>query len=308
MLRAGPAAPAESDPAAVPATSCESRRGVYGLAPAWSSAARAIARVEHERLDRDEMIDHGLARGAAVALRDRLHDAPMVLMRAGGASRRVDRLLATLPEQIHDRVHEAGDGAVVRRGADRRVKGRVLREPRPSGGDLARLVLEDALHLLHFLGRRAARGERGDGGLEHAARLEELADRFPLRGHHECQRADERVDRDLADERAFAGTDLDEPEALERPPRLAYGGAAHDELLGELALGRQPIAALEAPLGDELLDLPDDLLIDPRRLDRSKLDRMIVRSPRAGRAHHRLTDSPARGRGAVRGRATSRAP
>src|SRR5262249_55885056 len=105
MLRAWPAAPAESDPTAVPAPSCKSRQGAYGLAPAWSSAARALARVEHEGLDRDEMIEHRLACRAAVALRDRLHDTPMVLVRAGGAPRRVDRFLTALSEQIHDRVH-----------------------------------------------------------------------------------------------------------------------------------------------------------------------------------------------------------
>src|SRR5437763_642927 len=42
MLRAGPAAPAESDPGAVSATSRASRGGVYGFAPTWSSAC-AIA-------------------------------------------------------------------------------------------------------------------------------------------------------------------------------------------------------------------------------------------------------------------------
>jgi len=44
---------------------------------------------------------------------------------------------------------------------------------------------------------------------------------------------------------------------------------------------------LKPPFGDQLLDLPDDLLVDPRRLDRSKLDGVIVRSPAAGRAHRR---------------------
>src|SRR5439155_2532617 len=146
MLRAGPAAPAESDPAAIPATSRESRCGVYGHVPAWSStralAARTVlCRAEHESLDRDEMVEHRLSRGGAVAARDRLDDSSMVLMRARGPARRVERLLATLGEQIHDRVHEPRDRPIVRGRADRRVKRRVLREARSPGGDLSRLVL-----------------------------------------------------------------------------------------------------------------------------------------------------------------------
>src|SRR5439155_3077105 len=115
-------------------------------------------------------------------------------------------------------------------------------------------------------------------------------------------------DRHLADERPLARPDVDEPEALERPQRFPHGRAADDELLGELALGRYPVAALEASFGDQLLDLPNDLLVDPRRLDRSKLDGVIAWGPAAGRAHRRLRDSPARGRAGGSARATIRAP
>jgi len=53
----------------------------------------------------------------------------------------------------------------------------------------------------------------------------------------------------------------------QRAERFADGGAAHHELLGQVALGGKPVAGLEAALGDELLDLPDDLLVDAGGLD-----------------------------------------
>src|SRR5215831_6655930 len=101
MLRAELGVPAESGPAAIPATSCTSRRGVYGAAPARSSARAAAARAlrrrsEHERFHRDEVVEHRLACGVAVAARDCLHDAPVVLVRAAWPAGRVDGLLAAL--------------------------------------------------------------------------------------------------------------------------------------------------------------------------------------------------------------------
>src|SRR2546430_304437 len=103
------------------------------------------------------------------------------------------------------------------------------------------------------------------------------ADRLALRDHHERERLDQRLDRDLANERALARPDLDQAEALQPPQRLANRGATHDELLAEIALGREPVAALEPTLGDHLLDLANDLLVDPRRLDRGDLHRPLSR-------------------------------
>src|SRR5439155_3168769 len=318
MLRAGPAVPAESGPAAVRATSLQARCGVYGLASPWSSARASAAlralgrRSAHERLDRDEVVEHRLPRRAAVASGDRLDDPLMILVRARGPARRVEVFLAALCQEIHDRVHDARDRAVVGGGADRGVKGRVLGDAGPAGGDLPSLVVEDPLHLLDLVWRRATRRKGRNGRLEDPPGLEELSDRLPLRRQHEGQRADQLVDRHLADERALARTDLDEPQAFERPQCFAHGGATDDELLGELPLGRQPIAALEATFRDQLLDLPDDLLVDPRRLDRSELDRTIGRltahSAAPGHAHRGLRASPGRGRDGGAARTTSRAP
>ena len=174
-------------------------------------------------------------------------------------------------------MRDSRDRAVVGGGADRGVKGGVLDEAGPALGDLFRLLFEDPLHLGDLLEGRAARGEGRDAGLKEAARLEELGDRLALRDHHERERLDQRLDRDLANERALARPDLDQAEALQRPQRLTNRGATHDELLGEIALGREPVAALEPTLGDHLLDLANDLLVDPRRLDRGDLHRPLSR-------------------------------
>src|SRR6266850_3743353 len=257
-------------------------RGVYGLVTASSSTLASTAprparrRTEDERLDRDDVIEHRLMCRGAVAPLDRSQDPEMVLVRARGTPGRVEGFLAALGEQVHQRVRDPRDRAVVRGGPDRCVKRGVLREARLAGADLARLVVENPLHLLDFLGRGPARRERRDGRLQDAPRLEELADRLALRRHHQGQRADQGVDRHLAHERPLARSDLHEPEALEGAERLAYGGAAHHELLGEVALGRQLVAALEPPFRDELLDLADDLLVDPGRLYRPELDRAAL--------------------------------
>src|SRR5439155_9085850 len=96
----------------------------------------------------------------------------------------------------------------------------------------------------------AAGGEARGLGLE---RLADLHDRRQLsvaleqllgeRRHDVLGRAQE-VD-------AVAVADLDQPADAQRRERLAHGGAAHAQALGELALGHQAIA------GPELLDVDE---------------------------------------------------
>src|SRR5262245_22767840 len=222
---------------------------------------------EHERLDGLEVLTHRLLGRRVVALLDGVEYPAMILVRALRAAGRVERLLAALRQQVHGGVDHAHDRAVVRGGGDRRVKLPVLADPGASGGDLPRLGFEDAIHVLDFVGRRAAGGESGDGGLQQAASLEQLGHGLALGEHHERERLDQRVHGHLADERALTGANLDQPDALERAQGFPHRCAAHHELLGEIALGGEAIAALEAALADHALDLADDLLVDPRGLD-----------------------------------------
>src|SRR6185503_3136819 len=128
-----------------------------------------------------------------------------------------------------------------------------------------------------------------DGGLQQAPGLEQLPHRLAMREDDEGQRLDEGVDRDVADEGALAGPDLDQPATLQGAKGLTHRGAADHELLGEVALGRQLIARLQLALRDQLLDLADDLLVDSRALDgldrHAPPARPASRSRRAVAAH-----------------------
>src|SRR5919108_521054 len=133
----------------------QSRRGLA----ARPRAATLLIAAEDQRFDGLQMVDHRLPRGGLVAVANGAEQPTVVVVRALRSARRVERVLATLAQQIHHGVRDAGDRPIVRRGADRRVELRVLFEPGATGRDLLRLRFQDPLHLLHVLRRRAARGQ-----------------------------------------------------------------------------------------------------------------------------------------------------
>src|SRR4029453_15628697 len=102
------------------------------------------------------------------------------------------------------------DGAIVGAVRDGRVERGVLEHAGPTRRHLLGLILEDPLHLGDLLAGRPAGGEGRDGGLEQAARLEQLTHRLTVRQYHEGEGLDQRLDRDVADERALPRADLDE--------------------------------------------------------------------------------------------------
>ena len=79
---------------------------------------------------------------------------------------------------------------------------------------------------------------------------------------HVAQPGDYRVARALAHERAAGRALLQAQQAgvLERSQRLAQRVARYAELLGQRALGRQPIAGAQAPIGKFLANLIGDFL------------------------------------------------
>src|SRR5437667_12542455 len=66
-----------------------------------------------EALHRNQMVQHGSMRGHLVASPDRVENPPMVRVPSGRSARGVERLLATLGEQIHQCPDDARDGAIV---------------------------------------------------------------------------------------------------------------------------------------------------------------------------------------------------
>src|SRR2546425_3505885 len=238
------------------------------LAPCLGvTSAREALASRDKFFDSLEMGAHRSIRPRLVSATYRPEHAPVVVMRARGTAGGEQALLAALGEEIQQCVDDANDGAVVGGRGDGGVQGRVLRHPRPPLGDLARLLFEDALHLAHFLAGGPPRGQRSDGRLEDATRLEELPHRLAMREDDEGERLDQRLHRDVTHEGALARPDLDEAAALQRAQGLAHRGAADAESLGELALRGKAIARVQAAVGDQRLDLAHDILVDPNGLD-----------------------------------------
>ena len=225
-------------------------------------------------------------RGASIAARMRRWSS----WERSGRPGRVQRLLPALGEEIHEGVDDARDGAVVGALAMAAWKRGVLEHPGAPGR-----------HLLapgppgcapspgspRGVARRAARAAMAGSSSRRASKSSPTASRCGR-----ITRASGSISVSTETSRTKApspGPDLDEPAALQRAQRLADRGAADPELLGQVALGRQPVAGLEPALGDQLLDLADDLLVDPGRLDRLEVHpsgrRRPARSPAGALAH-----------------------
>ena len=98
---------------------------------------------------------------------------------------------------------------------------------------------------LHALG-----GEAGHFRLHQQAHLDELAQAVRRVGNQQGQRAVERLVELVHHLDADAVLDLDQPLQLQPLGRFADDGAAHAQLLGELALRRQPAVAAVALRAD----------------------------------------------------------
>ena len=115
-------------------------------------------------------------------------------------------------------------------------------------------------------------GAPGRPDLEHEPELEHgLLGEMPERDQ-ETQDVHEGVAGLLSKPHAVLGstTDVDEPERLEHPEGLADGRARDAEPGGQLALGRQLVADGQLTGQDRLLELIEDLLERPPRLDWSQ--------------------------------------
>ncbi len=86
-------------------------------------------RAHDEALHRDQVVQHGSMRRHLVAPPDRVEDPPVVRVRSGRSTGRVEGLLATLGEQVHERPDDPRDGAIVGTVGDGGVERRVLATP-----------------------------------------------------------------------------------------------------------------------------------------------------------------------------------
>src|SRR5262245_59734520 len=67
----------------------------------------------HQVLHRDEVVQHGPMGCHLVPAYDRVENAPMVRVRSGRTTRRVEGLLTALGEEVHERADDPRDGAIV---------------------------------------------------------------------------------------------------------------------------------------------------------------------------------------------------
>ena len=134
--------------------------------------------------------------------------------------------------------------------------------------ELLPLRVEDALQVGEVLvgdaGRRGAR----DGGLEHAAHVQQLVLELGTVAQDGRQRRDEPVDVELLRKRALSVARDEEADGLESPECVANGAAADAELFGERAFGGQCLAHGEGAVKDQQPDAVGDLLGHARLSDR----------------------------------------
>ncbi len=165
---------------------------------------------------------------------------------------------ALVPERLHDE----RERAVAARLGDAQVKKAVGgKRHRAAAAVLVHLV-ERLLHRADLRLGRLLRGERSALCLDQPTRADEL-EGPRVRGQRLGRRA--RAGTDHVD----AGTDahLDIAFDLQRDQRFPHRGAAHTELPGEVALGRQARAHAVLATIDERRDLVGDLAVESAILD-----------------------------------------
>src|SRR5215207_754460 len=205
-------------------------------------------------------------RRGGVAVEDRLVDHAVLGRVHARAARLGDRVVAQpLPERlVHqggDLVGEAGQDGVGRERGELAVEAAVAVVPACAlavgGGGVHRV--EQALGLV--VAAAAARGQRGNAGLDQQPRLEQVERPCVVGGQGGAGR--EPVERVGGDERPCARPRLEHAAQRQRGDRLAHRCAADLQPARELALGRQPRAGHEPPgadvgsepLGDPLVAL-----------------------------------------------------
>jgi hypothetical protein len=219
------------------------------------------------------VLGHRAGGRAGVARVDGGQDPLVVGLQERGVTEPLHRLHRVAPHRVPQRAHDGGDQPVARGVRDGAVEGRVV------------------LHELLGRVRRAHRGQGGGQGrgvgagcrrpvggpaLDHQPGVDDLAQLQARHAQMQSEQVGERAVRPGGEDGARLGPPPHlrghHAEGLQHAHRLAYGGAADAELLGELPLGRQPGAHREAVLDDAALDLGEHVLERARLLGRAAGD------------------------------------
>ena len=148
---------------------------------------------------------------------------------------------------------------------------RVFLDGQFAPADLLPLSAEDVFQVGDFLGGSVAGGAGGQGRLDHLAHVQQLAHQRALANQHGGQWVDERVGRDVADDRTVALAGLHQPRELQSADGVPHRAAAHPEHHAQLSLGGKLVAGLQSAFDDEALDLLGDLFVQAGPADRLEL-------------------------------------
>ena len=211
---------------------------------------------------------HGFARRFGIVSFNGFKDALVVNLAA--------RTAAVDAENAHALFFEQADDGVDQRQDERIAGGLGEREMEIIVGldESLRLVQIPVHHSngvahggeMRFLGARG--GQCGDLGLENLAHFHERGGAFRVVDlHHQVEGLADGLGRAVGDERAAARVRLDQTFFSEDFYGLANCGAADVKLLSEFGFGGKLIARLERASEYRLLDLPNNLFVEPQGLD-----------------------------------------
>lgn len=215
-----------------------------------------------------DVLAHGLRRSGRVAPPQCRDESFVSQDRSGGPALLLQPQLARLHEQVVQRCHDVDDHAIARGAREDMVKSRDLDDGRSARLELLALRVEDALEVGEvFFGHARGRDAR-NGGLEHAAHVQELVLQLGMVDEHGSERRDEPVDVELLGKRALTVPCDEEADGLQRTERVANRPAADTEPFGEGAFGGESLARRERAVEDQHANAVGNLFGDPGLSDR----------------------------------------
>ena len=232
--------------------------------------AKRIVAEQGDVADQPDVVAHRGGRGVGVLRPDGGRDRAVARQRLPRPVRLRQRLDAALPDRGGDLAHQVGEQPRPGRRGHRGVEQLVAVEPALAAADLLLHRGECVVDPVEVLLRTPLRGQRGQLHLQRLARLDDLRQPAPVRRHGREHRG---VGAAVAQDRALAVPNLDQPLHLQHHQGLPHRGPAHAEVGGQLALRGEPVAGLEVELVHECEQPLDELLVETRPLQRSQCSR-----------------------------------
>src|SRR5579871_865399 len=212
-----------------------------------------------------EMSAHRLVRGICVAPLNRVKNSLVINLSPLGTARNFEDAQPLLAQQADDGIEQREDKRVVGSLGKRQMKIEIgfnvgVRVSAGPVHDRYSFAHGSELGLLN-----ARRGQSCNLGFQNCANLSEVSGAFGLPDfYHQVERLPNRLIRTIGDEGAAPGESFDQTLLPKSFDRLAHSRAADTEALRQFTLSGELIAGLQGAADDGLLDLLNDLLVQPR--------------------------------------------